>query len=204
MFDCVSSNLQRETIDKEFSTREQWFRNNKDKIWAQSMGPIQGRITQICHDKDELMRKLMDSQDEYFKFCKTAPPEAPPHRKNDPITIRVGPDYCDECTRDPTIPMKTPHPNQRALLFEGQSHSGGGYKGYLRSRYDMGLPETKYCYPPTTNSEYAWKLLDNVRASAKKCSTKPRLALIKPTFYRSRGVLCRVDCAPYHFPMNYC
>jgi len=202
MFDCVSSNLQRETINKEQYTRERWFKDNKDEIWTQSMGPIQGRVMKICHDKDELMRKLMDSKDEYFKYCKQGPPEKPKSCFDQMMVLQVGPDPCDECFQDPTIPMRTPHPDQRAKLFEGISHDGRGAKGYLRDRYDMGLPETKFCYPPTTNSEYAWKLLENILSM--KSSRKPRLATIGPAFYRSRGVLCRADYAPYHFPMNYC
>lgn len=58
----------------------------------------------------------MDSKDEYFKYCKPQVCEKPKYTQT---IIQVGPDPCDECFQDPTIPMRTPCPEQRAMLFEG-------------------------------------------------------------------------------------
>jgi hypothetical protein len=85
--------------------------------------------------------------------------------------------------------------------FEGLAAEGGGYKRYLQTRWDSGLPETRFCYPPTTNSEYSWKLTESVQN--RSCDVRPRLSTIGPAFYRSRGVMCKADYAPYHFPRNY-
>jgi len=57
----------------------------------------------------------MDSMDEYFKFCRAPPPKGP---ECDQVVFRIGPDPCDECN-DPATPMRTPHPDQAALLYEG-------------------------------------------------------------------------------------
>jgi hypothetical protein len=53
MFDCISAAQGREVIDKEIDAKEAWIKMNKDGIWQQAMGPIQGRIQQICEDKNE-------------------------------------------------------------------------------------------------------------------------------------------------------
>jgi len=193
LMDVVSSGQVRETINNEMRAREHWFKHNRDCIWYNNIGPIQGRIMAICQDKKELSRKLMDSRDEYFKFCVPPPKPAPPA----PFTIQVGPDPCDECYQDPTIPMRIPPEEQKALLYEGQSSEGGGTKGYLTSRYNCGLPETKFCRPPTSNSEYGWKLLESVLN--KRGDVHPRKNSIG-SFYRSRGVLCKPDFAPFQFP----
>ncbi|CAL8072339.1 unnamed protein product [Orchesella dallaii] len=200
MFDCVSSNLGKEAIERELSAKENWIRANRNDVWQLALGPIQGRIQEICQDKDLLLRKLMDSKDEYFRYCKATPP--PPQKPgSDLFVVRVGPDICDECIQDPTIPMRTPPDEVKGILFEGLAKEGGGYYRYLRTRYDSGLPETRFCTPPTTNSEYAWKLLESVRQNASE--RRPRLNTIGPAFYRSRGTLCHADYAPYHFPRIY-
>lgn len=59
----------------------------------------------------------MDSKDEYFRFCKATPP---PKVENDTFIVHVGPDPCDECQRDPTIPMKTPPEHITALIYQGK------------------------------------------------------------------------------------
>jgi len=186
-------------VEREIDAKEAWIKLNKRGVWQRAMGPIQARIQSVCDDKNELLRKLMDSKDEYFRFCKAT---NPPRVDNDTFIVRVGPDPCDECCYDPTIPMKTPPEHVSAILFEGIAREGGGYKGYLRYRWNSGLPETRFCYPPTTNSEYAWKIMENLQCFD-KCSNLPRLSTIGPAFYRSRGVLCKADFAPYHFPRTY-
>jgi len=200
MFDCVSSNLGKEAMDREFAAKERWIQANRNQVWQMALGPIQGRIQEICQDKTELLRKLMDSKDEYFRYCKASPP-AQPKGSSDLFVVRVGPDICDECIQDPTIPMRTPPEEVKALLFEGSRKEGLGSYRYLQTRYNSGLPETKFCYPPTVNSEYAWKLMETVNQTASE--RKPRLNTIGPAFYRSRGTLCHADYAPYHFPRIY-
>lgn len=37
------------------------------------------------------------------------------------MVLQIGPDPCDECYQDPTLPMRTPPEEQKALLFEGRS-----------------------------------------------------------------------------------
>ena len=85
----------------------------------------------------------------------------------------------------------------RCYCLTGISHDKRGTYGYLQNRYNCGLPETKWCHPPTSNSEYAWKLLEAVRCQAS--STLPRRNTIG-TFYRARGAFCETDYAPFHFP----
>lgn len=58
----------------------------------------------------------MDSKDEYFRFCKSSPAQK---IENDTFIVRVGPDMCDECVKDPTIPMKTPPEEVTALIYQG-------------------------------------------------------------------------------------
>jgi len=200
MFDCITCAQGKETVEKEIDAKEKWIKANKNGIWQQAMGPIQGRITCICEDKAQLLRKLMDSKDEYFRYCKATPKQ---NCVNDTCIVHVGPDPCDECACDITIPMKTPREEVTALIYQGISKDNpvGGYKGYLKFRWDSGLPETRFCYPPTTNSEYACRLTESVRTIPR--STLPRLNTIGPAFYRSRGVMCKADYAPYHFPRNY-
>jgi len=200
MFDCQSSNLGKEAMDREFAAKERWIQANRNQVWQMALGPIQGRIQEICQDKTELLRKLMDSKDEYFRYCKATPPSQP-KGASDLFVVRVGPDICDECIQDPTIPMRTPPDEVKALLFEGSRKEGLGSYRYLQTRYNSGLPETKFCYPPTVNSEYAWKLMETVNQVAGE--RKPRLNTIGPAFYRSRGTLCHADFAPYHFPRIY-
>lgn len=60
----------------------------------------------------------MDSKDEYFRFCK-ANPQSTYKPGSDLFIVRVAPDICDECVMDPTIPMKTPPDEVKAILFEG-------------------------------------------------------------------------------------
>jgi len=196
MFDCISSGQTRETIEMEQKSREHWFKHNKELIWDNAIGPIQGRIMGICCNKNELSRKLMDSQDEYFKFCRAAPPKAP---EDNCTWLRIGPDPCDECEQDPTIPMRTPPPEQFNMIFEGLSKEGRGAFGYLQTRYNSGLPETRFCRPPTSNSEYAWKLQESVQRGGAACL--PRRATIG-SFYRARDgcTYCKNDYAPFHFP----
>jgi len=146
MFDCVSSNLGKEAMDREFAAKERWIQANRNQVWQMALGPIQGRIQEICQDKTELLRKLMDSKDEYFRYCKASPP-AQPKGSSDLFVVRVGPDICDECIQDPTIPMRTPPEEVKALLFEGSRKEGLGSYRYLQTRYNSGLPETKFCYP---------------------------------------------------------
>lgn len=61
----------------------------------------------------------MDSKDEYFRYCK-ANPQAHDKPGSDLFVVRVGPDICDECVQDPTIPMRTPPDEVKAVLFEGR------------------------------------------------------------------------------------
>lgn len=91
--------------------------------------------------------------------------------------------------------------NWISFAIIGTAKEGGGYVRYLRTRWDSGLPENRFCYPPTTNSEYAWKLQETVLQT--QTDRRPRLNSIGPAFYRSRGVLCHADYAPYHFPRIY-
>jgi len=201
MFDCISSNIGKESINKEYAAKENWIRSNKNEVWQLALGPIQGRIQEICQDRTELLRKLMDSKDEYFKYCKAHPPRRPGGQTNDLFVVRVGPDICDECVQDPTIPMKTPPEEIKAILFEGVRKELEGSYRYLKTRYNSGLPETRWCSPPTVNSEYAWKLNETVKNIS--ADRRPRLNTIGPAFYRSRGTLCQADFAPYHFPRIY-
>lgn len=53
MFDCVSAAQGKETMEKELNAKEAWIRMNRNGIWQQALGPIQGRIQAICEDKNE-------------------------------------------------------------------------------------------------------------------------------------------------------
>jgi len=202
MSDWMSTAQGKEICRKEIDAKERWIKANRNGIWQQAMCPIQGRIQEICEDKKELLHKLMDSKDEYFKFCVGT---APRNMQSDTCCCNIVKDpCCDECCCDPTIPMKTPPEHVTGLIFEGLAKEGGGYKRYLTCRYNSGLPETRFCYPPTSNSEYAWRLKDSVACLG--CAKLPRLNSIMPAFYRPNGAgrLCKADYAPYHFPRNYC
>ncbi|CAG7786993.1 unnamed protein product [Allacma fusca] len=211
LFDSISANLQKESAMKESLAKEMWYKSNKELIWNQNMGPICCRVRAICDDKQELSRKLMDSLDEYFRYCQVPPMKWPtppvccpeqnpypaPFSCQNEIAQRC-PDPCDECCQDPTIPMKCVPDCQRAVLFQGLSHEGGGAAGYLKNRWNSGLPEYRFCRPPTVNSEYAWRITEHLKC--KKSGCFPRNNTIGPAFCRHRGVLCRDDFAPFHFP----
>ncbi len=53
MFDCQSSNQGKELMEKELMAKENWIRKNRNQVWQQALGPIQGRIQDICQDKTE-------------------------------------------------------------------------------------------------------------------------------------------------------
>jgi len=209
--DTFSTNLHRQCVEKEGTTKEMWYKFNKDHIWNQNIVPICGRVQAICGNKYELARQLMDSKDEYFRYCQVppmkwpSPPACCPAANPCPPQFfclneqaRHCPDCCDECCQNPLIPMKCVPDCQKALLFQGLSHEGGGAAGYLRNRWDSGLPEYRFCRPPTVNSEYAWKIQDHLKCMQKSCF--PRVNVIGPAFTRHRGILVPADCAPFHFP----
>ncbi len=53
MFDCISAAQGKEQVEKEIDAKERWIKANKNGIWQQAMGPIQGRVACICEDKNE-------------------------------------------------------------------------------------------------------------------------------------------------------
>lgn len=53
MFDCQSANQGKELMEKELMAKENWIRKNKNQVWQHALGPIQGRIQDICQDKTE-------------------------------------------------------------------------------------------------------------------------------------------------------